>query len=269
MFEEDHVAYRYKYLPFNEGSIKTITEGTIKFTCPLDFNDPFDCMPYYDPNRVDNYLKNNPHMIDSILDNMNLSPAKKITKRREHIEKVRNKYKDGSIGKEIIKRVGVLSLSKDALNILMWSHYANYHKGIVLEFRIPFHGKKSEEKRIHELLVPFPVRYSNERPIYKMDEDQENILNKILLTKSEVWDYEQEERVLDYKRKAGIYEYARDEILASIIAGIKMSDIDYKILEKHVNKIKIRSLKGLKLYRAKEVEKEYRLTVPGHPRLVT
>lgn len=43
--DSEDVFYRYKYLPFNEGSLKVITEGTVKFTCPLDFNDPFDCQP--------------------------------------------------------------------------------------------------------------------------------------------------------------------------------------------------------------------------------
>ena len=43
--DSEEVFIEYKYLPFNEGSLKVITEGTVKFTCPLEFNDPFDCQP--------------------------------------------------------------------------------------------------------------------------------------------------------------------------------------------------------------------------------
>jgi len=39
---------RYKYLPFDIGSLKIITQGTIKFTKPSEFNDPFDCDPGHD-----------------------------------------------------------------------------------------------------------------------------------------------------------------------------------------------------------------------------
>ena len=55
MFNEDHVIYRYKYLPFSEGSLKALTEGTMKFTCPLDFNDPFDCLSHTVEDDRENY----------------------------------------------------------------------------------------------------------------------------------------------------------------------------------------------------------------------
>ena len=34
----------------------------------------------------------------------------------------------------LINNIGIFSLSKVPDNILMWSHYADSHKGIVLEF---------------------------------------------------------------------------------------------------------------------------------------
>lgn len=40
--KQQEFIYRYKYLPFNENSLKILTEGTIKFTDPETFNDPFD-----------------------------------------------------------------------------------------------------------------------------------------------------------------------------------------------------------------------------------
>lgn len=42
----------YKYLPFDEGSLRIITEGTIKFTLPSEVNDPFDCAPDYETSNI-------------------------------------------------------------------------------------------------------------------------------------------------------------------------------------------------------------------------
>ena len=39
--EEKDVVYRYKYAPFDAGALKMVTEGTIKFSDPRQFNDPF------------------------------------------------------------------------------------------------------------------------------------------------------------------------------------------------------------------------------------
>ncbi len=43
---------RYKYLPFNEGSTCIISEGTMKFSSPDEFNDPFDYSPDIDVKKV-------------------------------------------------------------------------------------------------------------------------------------------------------------------------------------------------------------------------
>lgn len=41
--------YRYKYLPDMLGIEGVVANGTIKFTHPAKFNDPFDCMPRDSP----------------------------------------------------------------------------------------------------------------------------------------------------------------------------------------------------------------------------
>ncbi|MES9903809.1 MAG: hypothetical protein ABW168_14180 [Sedimenticola sp.] len=47
----DETILRYKYVPFSEGSLSIIKEGTMKFTPPTEFNDPFDCAPDIDANE--------------------------------------------------------------------------------------------------------------------------------------------------------------------------------------------------------------------------
>ncbi|SIS82470.1 hypothetical protein SAMN05421760_105270 [Neptunomonas antarctica] len=49
----ENYIYRYKYLPFDpDGALKIITESTIKFSNPLEFNDPFDCITFIDTQQL-------------------------------------------------------------------------------------------------------------------------------------------------------------------------------------------------------------------------
>lgn len=94
--------------------------------------------------------------------------------------------------------VFVGSLCTDYRNPLMWSHYADSHKGFCIEFDY-------SEKDEHTLL-PFPVIYSKD--IVKMPwkycltaEGYKNPefsvqLMKAILTKHDVWKYENEWRIL-------------------------------------------------------------------------
>ena len=65
----------------------------------------------------------------------------------------------------------------------MWSHYSRNHKGICLEF-----GTKAK------FIIALKVRYQKEYPPLLIH--GETLGYDMLLTKSDVWDYEQEYRLL-------------------------------------------------------------------------
>lgn len=275
--DEENVIYRYKYLPLtkhNQDSLKVITEGTVKFTCPLDFNDPFDCRPYYDEGALTQLEKNRPDLVWRAAQTQGLSPAQRLQKRGQLLNEFKQHVRTGEFNKNMLRHVGVLSLSRNALDILMWSHYASYHQGFVVEFRIPSNWAVDRKEDVVPFvlnhLCPMEVTYSSTRPIirYGIDDDTEQaLINDSLLTKSDHWKYEQEERVIDSKRGPDIYPYYRDDVLASIIAGIEIREDLYKELKKAVEGARSKNRCGLTLYRAREVKGEYRITVPRHPRL--
>ncbi|MCS3902665.1 hypothetical protein J2T55_000669 [Methylohalomonas lacus] len=268
MFDEENVIYRYKYLPYTEGSIKTLTDSTIKFTNPLDFNDPFDCKPYYDTTNIDRLPQLKPDLFKAAGDRRGLSPAKRLQDKGKFIARLRNRLEDGSFAKESISRVGVVSLSKNALNILMWSHYADFHRGFVLEFRIPIKGLKKDVLLTNERLLPFPVIYQHERPHIDVGSElPDDLINKVVLTKSTDWKYEEEERVVDHERGPGIHHYRRDEILCSVIAGMEMSNDNYANLKSIVESLKEVNKNNLSIFKASDKKDEYKLNVTGHPRL--
>ena len=268
VFDEDHVVYRYKYLPFTAGSLKALTEGTIKFASPLDFNDPFDCVPHYDTASIEQISKLRPDLYKAAGDRRGLSPAKRLQKKGEFVARLRNRINDGSFGIDLVKNVGIVSLSRNGLNIPMWSHYSDFHRGLLLEFRTPIMGRKEDLALTRDRLMPFPVIYQKDRPHIDIGvENKDELFAKVLLTKSEDWEYEEEERVIDYERGPGIYQYERDDILCSVIAGMNISRRDYKSLVRIVGDLAEASIPNLSLYKAEPVDGEFRLQARGHPRL--
>ncbi|MDH0446968.1 MULTISPECIES: DUF2971 domain-containing protein [unclassified Shewanella] len=94
--------------------------------------------------------------------------------------------------------VGVISFTENYNNLLMWSHYANEHKGIVIEFDYEklgyyFNYKLSMSDTIERVL------YNRERfsPLQKGV-----CVKDLLLTKSDDWIYEKEHRILPKLRDA-------------------------------------------------------------------
>ena len=163
----------YKYL--HPDRCDVICNLKIRFTQASALNDPFEAVPlvkYED----DFYYKIIPEL-----------PAR--------------------TGKQLIEllnfTVGILSLSRTKENLLLWSHYADSHKGYVIEFdENNDFFKSNHEEGIDK---PFLVSYTSQRPIVKSPDNEDfrcNIgdfvpeeLLKILGQKPIDWAYEEEVRV--------------------------------------------------------------------------
>lgn len=87
---------------------------------------------------------------------------------------------------------GVICLSEDSDNILMWSHYAQYHQGVVIGFD-PCQLNSMTGYEIHK------VRYSDKRPLMTFQGNgvpaHEDIVG-IIASKAKLWSYENEWRIL-------------------------------------------------------------------------
>ena len=128
---------RYKYLPFNEGSLRILTDGTIKFTSPSELNDPFDCAPDFDARNIADYLNTRPDLLEKAREKLNFSPAQFIEEKQTRIKSLEIAAEHGAFNQLAAGRVGICSLTRDPLNLLMWAHYAQHHTGFVVEFDIP------------------------------------------------------------------------------------------------------------------------------------
>lgn len=111
--------------------------------------------------------------------------------------------------------MGVFSLSKYYNNILMWSHYADYHKGIVFGLEL--------EADLEFFATPIWVSYkdSYEELNYLSDPLKSTI--DTLKIKSSQWAYESEVRI--YKNSTGLHRINAKSI-KEVYFGIKTSQYE-------------------------------------------
>jgi len=166
----------YKYVGFEAG-LKILETNTLGFSLPRDFNDPFEVTALA----------------------LNGKTAGVSVESRA----VRNRF---------INKYAVLSLTRAPLNPLMWSHYADSHKGMVIGIDTEKAGLESFE----DYVIPAQrgeIIYVNTNPklVNSLDaeqlmqigdsqsfnwQNQERLLKHAFLYKQLCWSYEEEVRVV-------------------------------------------------------------------------
>lgn len=264
LLEDENYVYYYKHLRSSNGSRAMISDGTVRFTDPLDFNDPFDCC--YD--AEDGFLGKTSAEIAALLrryQQPKMSPANRHMATKKIVRLHRQKIKDGRFFAEMNKHVGVVCLNQSPLNILMWSHYAENHKGFLVELKFPKETLKSD---LYGDFIPIPVKYVKDYPIMTKEDKRDNSkIDKAYFHKSEDWSYECEFRVVVSGLTERIMKYPRDIMLCSVIAGLRVTDEDFVLLQQAVKTAEAQMNLEVPLYRVESVPKKYELTVKRHPRL--
>lgn len=198
----------YKYRPFGVNALRAITEAEVYYARPSLFNDPLDCDPSIelDIDRV---------RLERLLYRM-LLRRKSEQEAREDIGYLRymsSEYGDYKTDPDVeiylmrmlandIKREldqemgnrGVLSLSATWKSGLMWSHYADEHRGICIEYdtRDQDHPKLSAV----DYRGPRAVKASDlyRWKVRENPDAQNRVLKTYFYTKSSEWRYEREWR---------------------------------------------------------------------------
>jgi hypothetical protein len=217
----------YKYREANEYAKVNLRDGTIWLADPESLNDPYDCAHTIDQNKLAKLLlpsqvaansnkipeRLREHFVrasetgidpfDELLDRaMAEVPCEKRAAMSRAITDARNQMYDqitrdsNATFKSAFK---LCSFSERVDSVLMWSHYANYHKGFCIEYNIAAVTPESYVSRFMH-----PVVYSDELPdltehFARSPEDQEfhNLYpNRIGLYKAADWAYEREWRLL-------------------------------------------------------------------------
>lgn len=259
---DDIPAHFYKYRSLSseqsEFTRKIFIGNELYWASPLTFNDPFDCAPVHvlSGSRLKRELAirrifqdQMPHLTKPQIKSR---AAEAMRRPPQDIEKTMTEGQTA-----LMRHTGVCSLSTVPDNILMWSHYADAHRGICLRFtpqakRLP----KVDDSDIHFELA-YPVKYSEFRPeIDILWKDREGLLDKMLLTKADFWSYEQEWRMISWNAGPGAYKFP-SECLDAIIFGARSSPADRELVAGWVNE----RPHPIKLYEAKFNGRLFRLDI--------
>jgi len=263
----------YKYLPSKR--VDVLENLKIRFSPLPSLNDPFEHLPLIEMGKAKEDL------ISEVIEGLdelwsNTDDIEKTEENRKLLEQTKiyllhdidEKTSAYAVGQELMSLLGdnfgVLSLSRTETSLLMWSHYAEAGKGIVLGFNdehIFFRQKDMNGNSTR----PIPVVYTTKRR--RIVPGEERYYEKLLCEKPLEWAYEEEERVfgtfLSKEEAIGKDEYGQDVVLSglpketirSVYLGYNVSKETEQRVYKAINRNEI----GCNLYRSYLCQEEYRV----------
>lgn len=194
----------YKYRELNNFTIEGLLEGYFWAPAKETLNDPCEC--YYSTESYDKI------MAWTGLLNINESRTA-----------LNNSFNDIQ---EMVKDLGIFSLSKSYNTSSLWASYAKDHTGICIEYDLEDLISKN-----NGLYQCFDVMYSDTPPdIGVEDINNDTLLQKMIGTKHFDWDKEQEFRIVcDNQGK----NYHRTDAVRAIIFGLKTpEEMKTKLMKK-------------------------------------
>jgi Protein of unknown function (DUF2971) len=172
--------YKYRSLSGEKSRDRTrkeIVDTEVYFPCCKQFNDPFDCRL----NVRGDFSADDRRQMDTATES-----------------------------------AGILCLSECNDSLLMWSHYADVHRGVCIEY-------STSKDRLFGCSVD-RVSYASVYPKMSLaDTPDLGWVRKYLSTKSDHWEYEKEWRI--FYHSIGV-NFAPPEELSAVILGCMMSSQD-------------------------------------------
>lgn len=183
----------HKYTKAKHG-LSYLRNGLLRFAPLREFNDPFEMRPHLDslgtPEQEQATLR---ELEEESEEYRALTPEEKAEGLRyvqtRGLEIFRSRMASD------LESLGILCLVNNCHDdLLMWAHYADSHKGCVLEFDSTHEWFQREHGRnSHDLMgILQEVKYEPSRPkvsLLSLGRDH-------LLTKAKCWEYERERRIL-------------------------------------------------------------------------
>lgn len=153
------------------------------------------------------------------------------------------------------QKLSILSLTENPSSILMWSHYADNHKGFCIQYNF------SERPEVNDLRrYCFPVLYRRKlvdatKYLEKPTETNPLFGQFMSMIKSDQWEYEKEWRIIyAFGGSQTKFEHKMPKP-STVILGSHVSNKDRMTMEDYCNK------NGIKLKRAELSHKEFRMNI--------
>ena len=236
--------FLYKYRPSGARTDAIIRDSEFWFSRSKDFNDPFDCnLSETNSHRLKDY-KNYISKTGTLTSEQFKAIIKVVKKDPKFLLNTALETRQQTLNDH-----GLLSLSKNHDNLLMWSHYSSSHQGIVIALDI----LKDPSFFSMLLIVQYQKTYKKLN-IYTETYKDENYIHRILATKAKLWKYEEEVRVL--KAPHGLHPINRDAI-SKIYFGCSTPKEEVK---RFIDLCKSSKMEHIKFYQGNIVHGAFKLT---------
>lgn len=241
----------YKYKSINPDHLRHLIVESVFYLSPRSqLNDPFDVHSVLDPSDQKitrkyyiNYLikEHKPRHKD----------RKSLGRRLDSIEIIRKKISETF--EKSVDSTGIHSFATCPRNILMWSYYADSHKGVCMVYETA--------RDLDTFVKALPVTYSREFPVIKYrTEIGGELIKKAFLTKAIDWQHERERRIVEQNR-ASQYMHYDPSSLNGIIIGSNASQATVELIRELVADRLKRRHPPVQLYRAVCQERSYAVKI--------
>ncbi|HOX37019.1 MAG TPA: DUF2971 domain-containing protein [Candidatus Brocadiia bacterium] len=227
---------------------RIFTHRAIYFASPEELNDPFEFQLDIDDTATwhekeeffkDDFKKKHPYYSDS----------KFRLKFGEFMRRLGEYDFAGDFRKRLDEMrqggMGVLSLVRSPSNLLTWSHYADEHRGICVQFTV------TDMPHVRFIQDTHPVEYAETFPkVNPFRRTTSELAKKLALTKAKCWEYEQEHRLCPIERKGDIMSLRRSGVgtfpegfMTGVVLGCRISkedrDFVFDLAERHPSPVRI------------------------------
>jgi Protein of unknown function (DUF2971) len=284
-------SFLYKYRNFsNKGHFEALKRGTLFAVPPEDFNDPYDTAFTFDTGRFLIEDRTAAEFLEYGKRLKSSTNPSEILRTEPLVKPIQARIWNEKVSKELLgqeptddarrsfalinalsatrveahvremvsfmrRSFSVLSLSEDPSSILMWSHYADNHKGFCIQYDFSESSETSDLRR-----YCFPVLYRKKlidatKYMQKPTETNPLFGQFMSLIKSDEWKYEKEWRII----------YAFGSSLAKF--EHRMPKPSAIILGSHISKENCLAIKdycngrGIRVKKAELSPKEFRMTI--------
>ena len=171
-------------MPINKYTFENLSNNQIWFSSPLDFNDPYDFFVPFDNTFTDEGFKQkiplqngySHNQYEEMLQFYKQNPKEFIQWSTEGI-------------KRFASKIRIACFCEEKTEILMWSHYADFHKGLCLKFDSFLDNSLfNKENLVTQKMMIKKVKYPK-----NFDEKD---FEKQAYTKYYKWAYEKEHRII-------------------------------------------------------------------------
>jgi hypothetical protein len=184
----------YHYEKFNPAYLATILrDQIIHCSNPNNLNDPWDCKPVFDPHALDD-----PEVLEREMAWRTPHPDKHLwEKKMREDTNFRVEFMIGASPpmQAMLAERRIYCLTPKPANVLMWSHYADNHRGICLEFSVA-------DNLLFRTAAEVVYREEYPRWVPCDINDKPGLVMELILTKSRDWSYEEEYRLVSVQASA-------------------------------------------------------------------